>query len=44
VKIINVIAASTTARPTTRSRGEEDKTQNKLTRYEGDPKKERGEK
>jgi hypothetical protein len=36
VKIINVVAASTTAKPATRSRGEEDETQNKLTPHEGE--------
>jgi hypothetical protein len=38
VKIINVAVASTTARPATRSRGEEDETHNKPTRREVDPK------
>jgi hypothetical protein len=41
VKIINVTAASTTARPATRSRGGEDETHNKPTRREVDPKKEK---
>jgi len=42
VEILNTAAPSTTARPATRSRGEEDETHNKLTRSEVDPKKEKG--
>jgi hypothetical protein len=44
VEIINVAAPSTTSRPATRSKGEEDETHNKLTRSEIDPKKEKGKK
>ena len=43
-KIINAAAPSTTTRPTTRSRGEEDETHVKLTRNKVDPKKEKGKK
>jgi hypothetical protein len=43
-EIINAAAPSTTTKPTTRSRGEEDETHVKLTDSEVDPKKEKGKK